>query len=197
MGSELSQPTQRSTPDLSDPLIDKNLDTVARKLKDICAGNINETKEITVYTRDNIMIFAESESKTYTFFCKFEIHEREVMPIFEEFREKTIVGVKDQYHELGKICLSNLSLFSKILAACKSCKIKRNHIIPNSVQIKLIIKHVARTLGFYMEHGDVLASAILRVRPGGWELPQESVIEEKRKQLMSSLSTEAKITDQK
>ena len=85
---------------------------------------------------------------------------------------------------LGELQTSELDILSNVLAACECCRFTPTIFSSTVSTNSVLIKHIARSLGFYMEHETFLTFGI---RPARWRAPSSDEIELKRQQIMDLL----------
>ena len=99
----------------------------------------------------------------------------------------TEIPPPDSVYLLGELQISILDILSNVLAACECCRLTPTILSSTAKTNSVLIKHIARSLGFYMEHETFFTSFVFGINPARWRSPSSDEIEKKRQQIMDIL----------
>ena len=179
MGVVMTHETQ----EVGDKTVEEFVEQIRRHRRNT---DLNIKKSVSVSLTNQALLIQESRETSTNLSIGATMINGELIPFVKSGTNSVTVHGSRQY--LGELYMSELDLFSNVLAACECCRLTQIALVSAKTNDALI-KHIARCLGFFIEHETFITSFIMGINSARWREPTAEEVKEKSRQIKDILTS--------
>ena len=171
------------TQEVDDKTLEEFVDQISRHRGSI---DLNVKKSVSVSLTNQALLIQESRETDTNLSIGAAIINGELIPFVKSEAKNATAHGSLQY--LGELYMSELDIFSNVLAACECCRLTQLALVSAKTN-DVLVKHIARCLGFFIEHETFLTSVIIGTDSARWREPTAEEVKKKGQQIKEILTS--------